>query len=69
MKNFHGPYFSHSGEEVWHWRKDCPNFPVVNYISLISSAEMDKDKLCLLCVKLEEDGKNIGSPEPIKSNT
>jgi hypothetical protein len=63
MKNFHGPYFAHSGEELWHWKKECPHFPTENYVSFISSVRPDENKLRTICMNIDNKEKKVDSEE------
>lgn len=65
MEEFHGLYFSAPGDDILHWRYDCPSFPQEKIRSHRLRTRPDKSRLCPVCCKLEEEEKKIGSKEPI----
>lgn len=54
MKNFHGPYFKSPDADIWHWRKDCPDFPqIVNPEWMICNRPLEESSLCRKCAQLK----------------
>ncbi|HEX2788140.1 MAG TPA: hypothetical protein VHP32_09560 [Ignavibacteria bacterium] len=56
---YYGPFYKGvnigtDGGEIWHWHKDCPDFPnVKNPETMISSSIPNKETLCKKCLQLD----------------
>jgi hypothetical protein len=56
-------YIKHKNQNVWHWKRQCPQYPTVNFSddnSENTGFELSYDKpsngdLCMQCAKIEED--------------
>lgn len=56
-------YVKHKNENLWHWKKQCPQYPAVNLSdenTENTDLELSNDKpatgnLCMQCAKIEED--------------
>jgi hypothetical protein len=59
MNKFYGPFYE--GEnEIWHWRKDCPDFPShPNPKMMVSSSFPDKIELCSTCQQLDKRDSEV----------
>lgn len=56
-------YIKHKNENLWHWKRQCPQYPAVNFSeenTENSDLDLSNDKpttgdLCMQCAKIEED--------------
>ncbi|HWA07706.1 MAG TPA: hypothetical protein VG961_14240 [Ignavibacteria bacterium] len=55
MKNFYGPFYRSNISDKWHWRKECPDFPVNTETSMISSHPLSVTTICEICMKFEKE--------------
>jgi hypothetical protein len=54
MNNFFGPYCKDDNNPIWHWKKDCPDFPQVeNPEWMISNKAPAKKYLCKKCMEIQ----------------
>jgi hypothetical protein len=62
---YYGPFYKgthrgNNGSEVWHWHKECPDFPAaINPETMISSSIPNNDLLCKKCIELD-----VNNPSP-----
>ena len=55
MQKIYGPFFNNETNGTWHWRKDCPEFPVnPNPKVMISTAPIDMKQLCVTCLLFDK---------------
>lgn len=61
MNKIYGPFYL--GENgVWHWHKDCPDYPKnPNPKVMVSSIYPDTIELCSICSKLDKGIKEKNS--------
>lgn len=55
MNKIYGPFYL-GNEGIWHWNKECPQFPDINKAkSMVSSTFPDEIELCSHCLKLDKN--------------
>lgn len=56
-------YVKHKNEKLWHWKRQCPQYPVFNFSDdnaentdlELGYVKPSADNLCLQCARMEED--------------
>lgn len=54
---YYGPFYKNEdGQEIWHWHKQCPDFPdTPNPETMISSSVPKQEILCQNCLELDSN--------------
>ncbi len=74
---FYGPYLRENNKSVnnlWHWHKECPDFPVnLKSESMVSTSTPSPEELCKKCLIIEgiaiHDGYHQSSVVPDNHNS